>query len=202
MITCKKAAAIAVALVAMVGSTAAAVHITPTVVLRKQADVIRSTLPGAHQYFVRTVKIGRTDMRRIRTEASFKPDDRKVKFFLAKDADDQLLGIVLFPQSNTQHGPLEVGLTLGPDGVLTSVVATKATAETKPWVLKAARSGLMKGFVGMRYGDRPEEALAKLDPAELGKMPYFFAGVTAEAVRRGLALYEILYEEAETSTSS
>ncbi|MFQ5680003.1 MAG: hypothetical protein ACE5HP_11165 [Gemmatimonadota bacterium] len=189
-----RAAAIALAAVLSIG---AAAHITPTVTLRKHADVIRSTLPGAKQYFVREVKIGRQDLRRLRTEASFSPEDRELRFFYATAEDDAMIGVVLFPQVNTQHGPLEVGLTLDPSGAVTGAVVTKVTAETKPWVLKAVRAGLMDGFVGMRFGDDTKQALQRVAREGLGKMPYFFAGVTAEAVHRGLALYEVLFAEAE-----
>jgi len=176
-----------------VGATAAARHITPTVELVKQADVIRQSLPGAKHYFVHKVTIGRDDLKRIRAEVTFKPEDPEYKFFLGKDGDGHPLGVVLFPQSNTQHGPLEVGLTIGPDGRIARAVATKATVETKPWVLKAVHAGLMDRFVGLRHGDDPEQALEGLSRDELGAMPYYFARVAADAVKRGLAVYDALY---------
>jgi len=176
-----------------IGTTAAARHITPTVKLAKQADVIRQSLPGAKHYFVRKVTIGRDDLDRIQSEVTFKPEDPEYKFYLGKGDDDEVLGVVLFPQSNTQHGPLEVGLTIGPDGRIARAVATKATVETKPWVMKAVRAGLMDHFVGLRHGDDPEQALEDLSQKELGAMPYYFARVAADAVERGLALYEVLY---------
>ncbi len=172
---------------------AAAPHITPTVVLKTQADVIRETLPDAAQFFVRTVKIGREDLSRLRASAEFTPDDPEVKFYYGNGADGNLRGVVLFPQVNTQHGPLEVGLTLAPDGTVKAVTVTKATVETKPWVLEVVRSGLGKQFQGMRFGDDPARALAAVDRKDLGAMPYYFAEVTATAVKRGLAFYGILF---------
>jgi len=177
----------------VIGTTAAARHITPTVELRKQADVIRQSLPGAQHYFVRRVTIGRQDLERIRAEVSFKPEDPEYKFFLGRDDGDRVIGVVLFPQSNTQHGPLEVGLTMTPDGRIARVVATKATVETKPWVLRAVRSGFLDAFVGMRHGDDPAKALEGLSRDDLGAMPYYFAQVTVDAVKRGLAVYDALY---------
>jgi len=172
---------------------AAAWHITPTVVLRRQADVIRETVPGAAQYLARTVKIGRDDLSRLRASADFTPENPEVKFYLGNGADGALQGVVLFPQVNTPHGPLEVGLTLSPEGVIRNVVVTKATVETKPWVLKAVDSGFTRRFQGMRFGDDPAAALAGVDRGGLGKMPYYFAEVAATAVKRGLAFYGVLY---------
>lgn len=174
-------------------ATSLALHITPTVVLKTQADVIKETVPGAAQYFARTVKIGRDDLSRLRTAADFTPDDPDVKFYYGTGADGATRGVVLFPQVNTQHGPLEVGLTMASDGTISSVIVTKATVETKPWVLDALRSGFTQQFRGLRFGDDPARALAGVDRNALGAMPFYFAQVTTEAVKRGLAFYGILY---------
>ena len=179
--------------IAIMATTAAAPHITPTVVLTEQSDVIRRTLADADNFFIRAVEIGRDDLERIRAEVSFEPDDAEYNFYYGQDSAGQLVGVVLFPQANTQHGPVEVGLTLDRNGVVTSAIMTKATAETRPWVTEAIEAGLMEGFVGLRHGDDPERALDGLSSDELGSMPYYFSEVTAEAVQRGLALYDALY---------
>jgi hypothetical protein len=88
---------------------------------------------------------------------------------------------------------MEVGLSLNPDGSIREAVVTKATVETKPWVLTAVKAGLMKRFRGMRPGDDPTRALDGLSKQELGEMPYYMAGVAAQAVKRGLVLYGVLY---------
>jgi hypothetical protein len=170
-------------------------HITPTVVLEKQADLIKETLPGAKQYFLRTVDIGKADFGRIEREGGFKPEGDRVKFYYGKDGAGKEAGVVLFPQVNTQHGPLEVGLTMNPDGTVRDAVVTKATVETKPWVLQAVKAGLMKNFEGMRPGDDPAKALQGLSSEELGKMPYYMAEIAAKAVGRGLVLYDVLYSK-------
>ncbi len=180
----------------MAATTAAAPHITPMVVLTKQADVIRRTLDDADDFFVRTVEIGRNALASIREEVSFKLEDPEYEFYYGTNAAG-VVGVVLFPQANTQHGPIEVGLTLDGNGVVTSAVVTKATAETRPWVTAAVEAGLMEGFVGMRHGDDPERALNRLQSSELGSMPSFFAKVTAEAVKRGLVLYDALYASSD-----
>ncbi|MFQ5690633.1 MAG: hypothetical protein ACE5HQ_10215 [Gemmatimonadota bacterium] len=181
-----------IAVLAVVGSTAA-MHITPTVVLNKRADVIRKTLPGATKFFVRSVKIGKTDLAQIRAAASFTPENPKFDFFYGKSDDGRILGTVLFPQVNTQHGPLEVGLTVDPSGVVTSAIVTKATVETKPWMLAAVRAGLMKQFVGLRVGTHAETTLESLRTDGLSRMPRYMAQVAATAVKRGLTLYQVLY---------
>ena len=176
----------------------AARHPTPTVVLVKQADLIRSTLEGSTQFFVRKVTIGKDDLARIRQEVDFSPEDPDVSFYLGKTADGTVKGVVLFPQVNTMHGPIEVGLTLHPDGTIASAVVTKATVESSPWVQQATATGVLKRFEGMRYGDDMKRALGALSPGQVGQMPYWEAEVISAAVRQGLTLHHVLFEARET----
>lgn len=170
-------------------------HPTPTVVLVKQTDLIRSTLNGATQFFLRKITIGKDDLARIRQEIDFSPEDPDVSFYLGKMADGQTKGVVFFPQVNTVHGPIEVGLTLNPDGTIASAVVTKATVETKSWVEEAAATGLLKRFQGLRYGDDMNRALGQASAGQVGQMPYWEAQVITTAVHHGLVLYHVLFHE-------
>jgi hypothetical protein len=172
----------------------AARHPTPTVVLVKQTDVIRSSLEGATHFFVRDVTIGKEDLAEIRKEVDFSPEDPDIKFYLGKTDGGALSGVVLFPQVNTSHGPIEVGLALGPDGKVLSAVVTKATVETRPWVEQAIRGGLLQRFRGMQYGDDVGSALSRLSETDVGKMPYWEAQVITTAVHHGLVLYHWLFK--------
>jgi hypothetical protein len=173
----------------------AAHHPTPTVVLVKQTDLIRSTLSGASQFFLRKITIGKDDLARIRQEIEFSPEDPDVSFYLGKTPDGQLKGVVFFPQVNTMHGPIEVGLTMNPDGSIASAVVTKATVETKPWVEQATATGLLKQFQGLKYGDDVNRALGHVSAGQIGQMPYWMAEVITTAVHHGLVLYHGLFHE-------
>lgn len=170
----------------------AALHITPTVVLQKQADVIRATLP-ADAYFVRTVKVGKQDMKRIEEAGGVELKDPEVRFYVGKSSEGEVKGIVLFPQVNTQHGPLEVGLTLAPDGTLSRAIVTKATVETKPWIIEAMKTGFLDEFEGVPVGERSSQALAKLESANPGKLPEWMGKIAVRAVDQGAVLYRTLY---------
>lgn len=174
----------------------AATHPTPKVVLLKHADFIRQTIP-AKGYFVRTVTIGKADLASIRKASDYTPDDPDVQFFLGQDADGKTSGVALFQQVDTPHGPIEVGITFGPDGAIASAAVTTATVETKPWVQEAVASGMMKGFTGMKQGDDPRKALQGLD-GKMSGMPAYMCELIATAVGRGLVLYGTLYKESAT----
>ena len=172
----------------------AAAHPTPKVVLVKHADFIRQTIPGAKQYFVRTVSIGKQDLATILKASDYTQDDPDVQFYLGQGEGGGTVGVVLFQQLDTPHGPLEVGLTFGPNGAVAHAMVTTATVETKPWVQEAVAAGLMDKFVGMRQGDDPRKALQGLN-GKIGGMPEYMAELIATAVGRGQVLYGTLYKE-------
>lgn len=175
---------------ALLGATA---HPSPKVVLVKRADYIRQSVSGATQYFVRTVDIGKQDLAAIRQKSDYSPDEPNVQFYLGQGSDRAPVGVVLFQQVDTPHGPLEVGLTFNPDGAISRAAVTTCTVETKPWVLEAIGTGLMDTFTGMEQGDDPRKALAKVQ-GKLGGMPEYMAELIATAVGQGMVLYATLYK--------
>lgn len=172
---------------------AAATHPSPKVVLVKHADYIRQTLAGARQYYVRTVDIGKADLAAIRQHADYTPDDPDIQFYLGQGDSGAPVGVVLFQQVDTPHGPLEIGLTFGPGGAISRAAVTTATVETKPWVMEAIGTGLMDKFAGMKQGDDPRKALGEVQ-GKLGGMPAYMAELIETAVGRGLVLYSTLYK--------
>ena len=179
-----------------VAALGAAAHPSPKVVLVKHTDFIRQTLTGATQYLVRTVDIGKQDLAAIRQKSNFTPEDPDVEFYLGQ-AGGAPVGVVLFHQVDTPHGPIEVGLTFGPDGAISRAMVTTATVETKPWVQEAVGTGLMSRFTGLRAGDDPRKALAGVD-GKLGGMPQYMAELITTAVARGMVLYSTLYKGSAT----
>jgi hypothetical protein len=172
-----------------------ATHPTPKVALVNHADFIRQTLggEGATQYFLRTVSIGKRDLATIQKISDFTPDDPDVPFYLGQGHGGAPVGVVLFQQIDTPHGPLEIGVAIGPDGAVTAADVTTATVETKPWVQEATAAGLMKVFVGVRGSDDARKALATFD-RKLDGMSAYMSELIATAVGRGLVLYGTLYK--------
>jgi hypothetical protein len=167
-------------------------HPTPVVKLVEHADAIRQSLKGADRFFLHTVTIGKNDLATIRRSVSFTPDDPEVRFYVGKRSDGTDVGVVLFAQANTVHGPVEVALAMTPDGKIGKVTVTRATVETKPWVQEAIATGFLDKMKGLSTNDDPGAAVTPLK-GKLGGMPYFEAEVIAAAVKQGLVLYGVLY---------
>ncbi len=163
-------------------------HITPQVTLRSQADVIRTAVPDAAHYTATTVRISRPQLQQIIARAHYTPDTDAVKFYSGENASGTTVGTVVFPQVDTQHGPIEVGVAIGSDGAITRVLITRVTVETKPWALEVEQSGVLDRLKGAKAGDVPKA----LSGAGLGGMPGYIADAVATAAYRGLALYATL----------
>jgi hypothetical protein len=100
--------------------------------------------------------------------------------------------LLLVPLAATaQGGPRDKPLS--PGSPVTSVIVTKATVETKPWVQRAIKAGFLKQFEGLRRPEDADRALAGLARDELGAMPCYMAEQVALAVKRGLVLYQVLF---------
>jgi len=80
----------------------------------------------------------------------------------------------------------------GTDGAIASVVVTKATVETKPWVLTAVRAGLCDHYRGMRAGTVPKAAESIRDAA--GDLPTYMATQVDKGVQRALVTYADFYK--------
>ena len=115
-----------------------------------------------------------------------------MQFFLGQDGDGETVGVVLFQQVDTPHGPSRSGSRSVPTARSRRVVTT-ATVETKPWVQEAVASGLMN-VRRHAAGRRPAEG-ARSVGGKLGGMPQYMAELIATAVGRGLVLYGTLYKE-------
>jgi len=183
-----------------IGGVPVAAHITPVVVLQKQADVVRATMPTAASFFLTDVKVERADAERIKAAGDFTLEDEAVKFYSGRNAEGRTVGVVLFPQLNTPHGPLEVGLTIDSSGAIASVAVTRVTAEAKPWVEQVIRSGGLARFNGVAHAEKVVSAL-DVETLHLDRMPAYFAGEVATAVAHGLVLYQILYAPSTPSGS-
>ena len=112
--------------------------------------------------------------------------------FYAGTRDGANVGALLFVRVDDQHGPVEVAVGFAPDGAIRGVVVTKATVETKAWVLEALRAGLTEHYKGLKAGDLPAAAEALKDRA--GSLARYIAGQVDKGVARALTAYGMFYK--------
>jgi hypothetical protein len=172
---------------------AAVLHITPTVILIPRPDAVAHLTPGAEAFFAREVHLSHADAHRLHAAVDWSPDDGVLTFYTAKRAGTSV-GAFVFVRVDTPHGPLEVAVGFDPTGTIRRVEVTKATVETKPWVLEALGAGLTGAYAGLRPGAATRPGGAAVVRAKVGAMPSYIAGEVDKGVARALAAYGVFYK--------
>ncbi len=172
-------------------AVAAALHITPTVVLVKRPDAVKTLLPGAETFFANEVHLSGVDAHRLHEAVDWSPDDGVLTFYTGKQGQ-RVVGSLVFVRVDTPHGPIEVAVGFGPSGTVSGVILTKATVETKPWVLEALRAGLTDAYRGLTPGAVPAGAAAIA--SSVATLPHYMAEQVDKGVARALAAYGAFYK--------
>lgn len=172
---------------------AAALHITPVVVLIKRPDAVQALLPGADAYFQRDLHLSDRDAHRLHEVVDWSPPDGVLSFYLGRAGRSQI-GTLEFVRVDTPHGPIEVAVGFTPDGAVRRVLVTKATVEMKPWVLDAENAGLLASYTGLKPTDAPAGAQAVAGKA--GKLGTYVAGEVDKGITRALTAYRFFYSSA------
>jgi hypothetical protein len=165
-------------------------HITPTVVLVERPAAVAQLLPGADKFFAREVHLADADAHKLHVAVDWGPPDDILTFFTGR-AGVETVGVLQFVRVDTPHGPVEVAVSFDPHGVVHGVVVTKATVETKPWMLEALRAGLAGRYQGLKPDDTPRGAEAIR--GTVGDLAYFIAQQVDKGVARALAAYHLFY---------
>lgn len=169
---------------------AAALHITPTVVLVKRPDAVQVLLPGADAFFAREVHLSQTDAHRLHQQVDWSPEDGVLTLYTGKTGST-VVGALEFVRVDTPHGPLEVAVGFTPQGTVRGVIVTKATVEMKPWVLEAVGAGLASQYRELKPGAVPHGASAIAGHA--GSLAEYVAAEVDKGVARALAAYGSFY---------
>jgi hypothetical protein len=148
----------------VLGVVLALLHITPTVVLVKREDAVRTILPAATSFTAREVRLSGADAHRLHEALDWGPDDGRLTFYTGRSGA-ATVGSLTFVRVDTPHGPLEVAVGFGTDGAVLRVEVTKATVETKAWVLEAVRSGVLDRYAGVKGGPGADVTAAPKGPA-------------------------------------
>jgi hypothetical protein len=175
----------------MLGAAAAAlIHITPTVVLVTRSDAVAKLLEGSERFTAREVHLSAADDRRLREAADWTPADGVITFYLGKH-QDRVKGVLVFIRVDSPHGPVEVAVGFDGAGVIQGVEVTKATVETKAWMVEAVRAGLTAHYRGLRIGVAPGGAATV--KGKVGTMAAYMAELVDKGVVHAGAAYRLFY---------
>lgn len=171
------------------GLRAGEAHISPMVEFVPRARAVREILEDATAFYVREVRLGKTQLAELKARVGWAPEERTVQIFVGRDDGGEVVGYVLLLKSDSRHGPLHLAVGFHPAGSVSKVIITHATEETAPWVRALLAAGFLAEFEG-RTESNLEGALESLE-GRVGAMPRYMGRVTARGVRRAAALYAI-----------
>lgn len=174
----------------LAAAAVALLHITPTVTLMERAEVVSRLLPGAERFTAREIHLSSADERRLHDVAGWTPPDDVVTFYLGKRAD-HVEGVLVFMRVDSPHGPVEVAVGFDQAGMIRGVDVTKATVETKPWVVEALRAGLTAHYRGLKPDANPTAAATV--QGKVGAMPEYMAQLVDRGVAHAGATYRLFY---------
>lgn len=101
------------------------------------------------------------------------------------------VGALVFIRVDTPHGPIEVAVSFAPDRTVHGVIVTKATVETKPWVMEAIAAGLQECYRGLTENAMPAGETAVR--GHTGELATYIAGEVDKGVARALVAYRYFY---------
>ncbi len=95
--------------------------------------------------------------------------------------------VLVFMRVDSPHGPLEVAVGFDSAGAIRGVEVTKATVETKPWIVEALRAGLTD-----HYRETPPVAAPSVK-GRVGTMSQYMAELVDRGVAHAGAAYRLFY---------
>src|SRR5213595_4049115 len=163
-------------------------HITPPVVLMSDRDAIVTLLAGAQRFFVREVRLSRSEQAQIKQQTGWTPDEDFYRFYLGRDGQGRLVAGTIFVTEFTIHGPVRVAVGLAPDGKVRGAAVVEVTEETYPWVKPLIDADFARDYAGQdaRGPFRLSDRLSRLDA-----MPRFYGQVISGLIQRAALLYEL-----------
>src|SRR5207245_1665519 len=134
-----------------------------------------AVVPRADRFFAREVHLADADAHKLHEAVDWSPVDGVLTFYSGRRGTT-LVGLLEFVRVDTPHGPVEVSVSFDTLGTIRGVIVTKATVETKPWVLEALRAGLCSHYRGLTSTTTPAATAASAAlRGSVGELPLYMA---------------------------
>jgi hypothetical protein len=145
---------------------------------------------GATKFFVREVRLTPEERQDIEQRWGWHPEDTLYRFYLGRNAADQLVAAVTFLTEYTLHGPIRVAVGLGPDGKVKNARVVELTEETFPWLKLLIDQNLTQDYVG-RDSQASFTLAERFTRARLDNMPSFYGQIVASLIQRAVILFDV-----------
>jgi hypothetical protein len=179
-----------VGLLAGLGTGAASAHMTPPVVLHSEKEVVAAATRGAAKISVREIRLTEAEREEVARRSGWRPPAGVQRFYVGRDGSGKLLSAVTFLSEFTIHGPVRVGVAIGPDGRVRDVQVVELTEETNAAFKPLLDRGFAKELVGASARPALPASAANLEPQSISR---FYAQIVTDMVGRAVVLYDVAF---------
>jgi hypothetical protein len=179
-----------IGLLAGLAAGVASAHMTPPVVLHSEKEVVAAATRGAAKLSVREVRLTDAEREEVARDSGWRPPRGVQRFYVGRDGSGKLLSAVTFLSEFTIHGPVRVGVAIGPDGKVRDVQVVELTEETNAAFKPLLDRGFAKELVGASTRPALPASAANLEPQSISR---FYAQVVTDMVGRAVALYDVAF---------
>ncbi len=179
-----------VGLLAGLGAGPASAHMTPPVVLHSEKEVVAAATRGAAKISVREVRLTDAEREEVARRSGWRPPAGMQRFYVGRDGSGKLLSAVTFLSEFTIHGPVRVGVAIGPDGKVLDVQVVELTEETHAAFKPLLDRGFAKELVGATARPALPASAANLEPQSISR---FYAQIVTDMVGRAVVLYDVAF---------
>ena len=162
-------------------------HMTPPLVLHTEKEVVAGATRGAAKLSVREVRLSDTERDDVARRSGWRPPKGVRRFYVGRDKAGKPVAFVTFLSEFTIHGPVRVGIAIGPDGKVSNVEVLELTEETNAAFKPVLDRGFTEQLVGASGKPPLPPSAADL---EAGSIARFYAELVTDLVGRAVALYE------------
>lgn len=161
-------------------------HVTPSVVLVSDREAVAGLLAGARRFFVREVKLT-PQQRQALQGAGWKADEDFYRFYVGRDDQGRLVGVMVFLTEYTIHGAVRVAVGLGPDGKVRGATVVELSEETYAWVKPLIDRDFTRDYIGL-----DSHGAFRLRETRGDNMVQFYGQIVASLIQRAALLYEVV----------
>jgi hypothetical protein len=179
-----------VGLLGGLGAGAASAHMTPPVVLHSEKEVVAAATRGAAKIAVREIRLTDAERGEVARRSGWRPPAGVQRFYVGRDGSGKALSAVTFLSEFTIHGPVRVGVAIGPDGKVRDVQVIELTEETNAAFKPLLDRGFAKELVGASARPALPTSAANLEPQSISR---FYAQIVTDMVGRAVVLYDVAF---------
>jgi hypothetical protein len=166
-------------------------HVSANVKLVSTKETVQRLLPKG-KLFVKEVDLTENQLDKLRSFGNWDTHASHFKFFISRDNQGRLQGVMTSMVEFTRHGPMVVAVAMDPHGKVTGALLTDTQVELLTWVEPLLKKNFMQAFQG-----KDSHMSLTLDAKwenDFSRISQDFALVIANAVKKSAQVFDVVFK--------